>query len=725
MKAPITRREFMRTSLAGTGLTLAVFIIGSGYKISKAGEVKSDPLNPFSPSVWIQITSDNIVTVVVNKSNMGQGVYTSLPMIAADELDADWNQIKFTPAPAGEKYIDPVWGMELTGGSTSVRHMFEPLRKAGATAREMLVTAAAQTWGVPRDQCVAHKGAVREKTSGRTLTYGQLVEKASTLPIPENPPLKKESQYTLIGQPLARLDIPSKVHASAVFGIDASVPGMVYADIARAPAYGAHVVSYDKEAAEALPGVHKVVPISTGIAVTADSITAAWQGKKALKVRWSKGSNPDLNDETLERRLVELLEKPGKPAKQEGNVKNALSSAAKKISATYVLPYLAHMCMEPMNCMADVREDQCDIWAPTQNQTGSLDSAMKITGLKPDRINIHTTYLGGGFGRRGEIDYVDEVVQISKATGKPVKLIWAREDDVKHDFYRPGNSCKIEGGMDERGKLIAWSHKVVCQPIGMARMENGIAPNAVDGILNQYEIPNTEILYVYFDEPINTGYWRSVGNSQNAFTVESFMDELSYAAKKDPLEFRLALLEKNANAREVLQVVAEKSGWGKSPKEGEALGMAYHYCFGTHVAEVAEVSVNEKSGEIKVHRVVGAVDCGLNVNPAIIAAQIRGAITMGLSAALKEEVKFAKGGVQSANFYNYPILKMKEVPKTEVHIVKGKAELGGIGEPGLPPVAPAVANAVFRATGVRIRKLPMTPERLKSETALKGQTKFS
>ncbi len=710
MKTVISRREFLKTALAGAGLTIGASITPFGSRLLSAQEVKK---GLFNPSVWIQITPDNIVTIVVNKSEMGQGVSTSLPMIAADELEADWKQVRFLEAPAGSKYIDPNWGMQLTGGSTSVRHMFEPLRKASAAARQMLRTAAAQAWGVPANECVASNNAVRHTKSGKSLNYGQLCEKASQLPVPENPPLKAESQFKLIGTSMPRLDVLDKVSGKAIFGIDSFVSEMLYAAIARPPAFGAKIISYDKEAAEKMPGVRKVATIDLGIAVCATAPDLAWKGRDALKAQWDKGSNPELNNETLERTCLDQLKKEGAVALNRGNAENALTQAVKKIEATYVLPYLAHVTMEPMNCTAHVSEGRCDIWVPTQNQSGTLEAAQKLTGLMPDQIHIHTTYLGGGFGRRGFVDYVEEALQISKATGKPIKLIWTREEDIQNDFYRPGYVCRIEGGIDAKGRMTAWSHKIAVQSIfenfAPQMVKNGIDPAAVDGIAEMdYEIPNLHVEYVKMDLPIRVGFWRSVGNTQNGFTKETFVDELAFAARRDPLEFRLSHL-KNPSGRRVLQVAAEKAGWGKSLQKGRARGIAHHFSFGTQVAQVAEITLNKKDGTIKVEKVVCAVSCGPMVNPNIIIAQMKGAIIMGLSAAMKEKIDFANGGVQSANFYNYNELRMNEAPEIEVYLVKSKDAIGGIGEPGLPPIAPAVANAVFSATGSRIRRLPMDP----------------
>lgn len=718
MRTNMTRREFLRLA----GLTLAISLTPSGYRMLSAEEVAKD--KSFNPNVWLQITPDNMVTIVVNKSEMGQGVYTSLPMIVADELEADWKQVKIKVASAGDKYIDPVWGMQATGGSTSVRHMFEPLRKAGAAAREMLISAAAKKWGVPVSECEASQGNVIHKKSNRKQTYGQLCEDASKLPIPQNPSLKKEGHFRIIGKPFDRLDVMEKVNGSAVFGIDVFVPNMLYASIERPPAYGAQALSYDKEAALKIAGVHYVIDVQSpsygyrGKAVCAETIEGAWKGRTALRVKWDRGSNPELNNESLQKMLIEHLKKDGVVARSDGDTKLALNKASRKVEATYVLPYLYHATMEPMNCTAHVTADNCEIWVPTQNQTGVLKVAEKITGLKPDQISVHTTYLGGGFGRRFETDVVEEAIQLSKATGRPIKLIWSREEDVKNDLYRPANCCKIEGGIDDKGRLVAWSHKVVVPSIFSRifpqMMKNGIDPAAVEGIENmEYEIPNVYVEYVRLDAPVPVGFWRSVGSTHNAFTVECFIDELSHAAKKDSLEFRLNHLKNHKRAYKVLEVAAEKAGWRRPLKKGQGRGIAQHLSFGSYVAQVAEVSVDEKTGTIKVHRVVCAVDCGDVINPAIITAQMEGGITMGLSAALKEGIELESGGVASSNFHNYELLRMHEAPDIEVHIIRSKEKLGGIGEPGVPPIAPAVANAVFNATGIRLRRLPMKPETVK------------
>lgn len=669
----------------------------------------------FCPNVWLRITPDNIVTVMVSKSEMGQGVSTSLPMIVADELEADWKQVRFKMVPAREEYKDPVWDMQTTGGSTSVRHMFLPLRKAGAAAREMLITAAARIWGVPTGECEAYRGTVRHRKSGRSLTYGQLSQRAVGLPVPPDPPLKGESRFRLIGTSLPRLDVREKVDGSAVFGIDVFMPDMLYAAVARPPAYGAKAISYDKDAAERVRGVREVVELNAGIGVCADTLDAAWKGRDALAVRWNRGEHPDMNSETLERIFAQHLDKAGITARNVGNEERAMRQATKKMRATYILPYLSHATMEPMNCTAHVRHDRCEIWAPTQDQSGARETATRMTGLRPQQIHVHTPYLGGGFGRRLESDFVEEAVQLSKAAKRPIKLIWTREGDVQNDFYRPATCSKIEGGIDGKGRLIAWNHKLVAPSIFSRvypqMVRNGIDPAAVEGAADmKYEIPNIHLEYVRVDLPVPVGFWRSVGHSHNAFAVESFVDELAHASGKDPLEFRLGLLRNHPRSRRVLEVAAEKAGWGGPLKKGHGRGIAQHFSFGSYVAHVAEVSVDEKDAAVKVHRITCAVDCGPVINPNIITAQLQGGIIFGLSAALKERVSFAHGGVESANFHNYEILSMSQTPEIEVHLVESRAKLGGIGEPGVPPVAPSVANAVFAAAGIRVRRLPMKPE---------------
>ena len=708
-----TRREFLKTSLAGAGLTLAASMTPSGIRILSAAE--AEKVMTFQPNVYLRIAPDDTVTVIVNKSEMGQGVFTSLPMIIADELEADWKKVKIVPAPAGAEYKDPVWGTQSTGGSTSIRHMHDGLRKAGAAAREMLIVAGSQALKAPLKECAAQNGVVRNIKTGKGLSYGKLVFEASRLPVPQDPTLKKESQFKYIGKAIPRLDVPVKSTGKAAFGIDTFVPNMLYATIARPPQFGAAAATYDRASAERVPGVKAVIPIPRGIAVCAESIEAAWRGKAALNAQWRNPAMAELSTESLERDLMVRMKETGVTATSRGDVKAALSGATTRVESLYRLPYLSHATMEPMNCTASVAADRCDVWAPTQNQGGTQATAAKITGLKPEQVFVHTTFLGGGFGRRFETDFVEEAVSVAKAAGRPVKLIWTREEDIQNDVYRPGNATQIEAGLDAAGRLTAWSHKIVCPSI-FARvfpsmMQNGIDNAAVEGVTDlEYDVPNLLAEYVRIDLPVPVGFWRSVGASHNGFIIESFVDELAAAAKKDPLEFRLAHLAKHPRAKRVLETAASKAGWGRKPKQGQAMGIAYHLSFGTYVAEVAEVSVDKGTGKITVHKVTCAVDCGSVINPDTVRAQMESGIIMGLSAALKEKMEFANGGVRTENFGDYDLLRMSETPEIEVHIVTSRDPLGGIGEPGVPPAAPAVANAVFAAAGVRLRSLPMTPK---------------
>jgi isoquinoline 1-oxidoreductase beta subunit len=712
MTIDLTRRQFLK--MTGTGLAIAIATTSNGYRLLSAAEMeKTGP--SFRPSVWLEVRPDESIIVTVSKSEMGQGVYTSIPMLVADELDADWKNVRIDVAPAADAYKDPVWGSQSTGGSSSMRHLYEPMRKAGAAAREMLLLAAAREWNVSVKECAVDLGKVRNMKTGKSLTYGKLTAEAAKLEVPQNPGLKKESQFRYIGKDIPRLDMHDKVNGTAAFGIDSFIPGMLYAAISRPPAFGATLASHDAAAAQAVAGVKAIVPLKNGVAVCAESIEAAWKGRDALKATWQNATAPDMNNALLEKDFLARLGDAGIVARNDGDAAGILGKSAQKIEALYQLPYLAHATMEPMNCTVDVRKDGCDIWAPTQNQTGALATAVKITGLKPEQVQVHTTYLGGGFGRRFERDFIEEALLVSQTAGKPIKLVWKREEDMQNDFYRPMNATKIEAALGPDGKAMAWSHTIVCPSIFSRvfpqMMKNGIDNAAVEGVENmEYEIPNVHVKYVRIDTPVPVGFWRSVGSSHNAFTVETFIDDLAHAAKKDPLEFRLALLKNHPRAQRVLETAAQKAGWAKPLPKGRTRGIAYHLSFGSYVAEVAEVSVDSTSGAIKVHRVTCAVDCGPVVNPAIVSAQMIGGITMGLSAALKEKIEIANGGIKSENFGDYEILRMNETPEIDVHIVKSTDAVGGIGEPGVPPAAPAVANAVFAATGARIRQLPMRPD---------------
>jgi isoquinoline 1-oxidoreductase beta subunit len=720
MKSSISRRDFLKGFLGTAGLTIAASVTPFGYKILNA----ADAGTTFKPNVFYKITPDNLVTVYIPNSEMGQGVRTAMAMIIAEELDADWDQIRAVQAPGADGYKSPLLGAQITVASASVRGFYEPLRKAGAAGRAMLIKAAADTWKVPEDQCVASLGRVKNKKNGRTLKYGQLCAKAAELPVPKEVTLKKESDFMYIGKPMARLDIPDKVAGKPVFASDIVVKDMLYATIARPPAYGAKLVSFDGSAASQVKGVQNIVQVPRGVAVCANSVAAALKGRDALKVTWGKGAVPEMDTAYVEKSLNGDLDKPGLKVVDQGNAKQAFGDAPKKVSAEYYIPCVAHVTMEPMNCTAYVQADKCELWAPTQTQTVSMIVSSKVSGLPMNKIEVNTPLLGCGLGRRAQQDFTAEAVSVSKAIGKPVKVFWTREDDIRYDGFRGAAAHRVEAACDAQGKLVAWSHKLaatsILRDLNPAAIKNGIdyyclwgladSPNSPTWNCNfQYETPSLYIELLLSSLPVTCLPWRSVQNGPNAFVIESFIDELALAAGKDPLEFRLLNLKNNMRASRVLKVAAEKAGWGKPVAPGHGRGIAQHACFGSYSAQVADISVDKKSGKIKVHKVVAAIDCGPVVNPAPLVAQIQGGIIMSLSAALKEEVKFAKGGVASSNFDNYPIMRMSEAPDIEVHVVKSTEKIGGIGEVGVPAAAPALGNAFFNATGVRARRLPMTP----------------
>jgi len=716
----VSRRDFLKGSLAG--LTLAVAVGPFGYRLLNASELKDTP--GFSPNAWFTITPDNKVIISVGNAEMGQGVLTAHAMIIADELEADWKQIQIRQAPAADAYKSPILGAQVTVASASCRGFYEPLRKAGAAGRTMLIKAAAASWKVPEAECQALMNSVKHQKSNRSLTYGKLCLEAAKLEVPKDPPLKNESEFRYIGKIMPRVDVPDKVSGKAVYGLDVTLKDLHYAVLARPPAYGAKPVSYDEKAATQTKGVEKVFPIPMGIAVCAQSIDAALKGRDALNVQWDKGALPDMDNAYVEKSLFGDLEKPGSTVINTGDFKKAISGAPKKIDATYYVPCVAHATMEPMNCTASVTDDRCEVWAPIQAQSGAVAVASKVSGLPQEKIQVHTTFLGCGLGRRARPDFVAEAVMLSKALKKPVKVVWTREEDIKYDAFRAPAAHRIEAGLDHQGQLIAWSHKLVSpsilKDIRPEHIKDGIDFYCLWGLADapnspawnnriQYEIPNLYIEFLISPLPMPVAPWRSVQNGPNAFVIESFMDELAHAAGKDPLEFRLQSLKNNMRAHRVLQTVAEKAGWGKPIPKGEARGIAQHACFGSYIAAVADISVDKKDGKIKVHRIVYGVDCGPTVNPGPLVQQIKGGIILALSTVLKEDVQFANGGVKSANFDDYNVIRMSEVPEIEVHVVKSTEKIGGIGELGVPATAPAVANAFFKATGVRIRRLPLSP----------------
>ena len=707
-----SRRNFLKASLlAGGGLIVGVHIPG----LNGSAKAAQQGISTFVPNAFLRIAKDGSVTVIGNHSEMGQGAYTSGAMTIAEELDADWTKIRVEPAPVDPAYNHPIYGVQITGGSTSTWSEWDRLRKAGAAARQMLLAAAAQMWNVDPSTCRTGNGQVIHTNSQRRLSYGELVEKAATLTPPQNVTLKDPKDFKIIGKAIKRLDTPDKTNGKAVFGLDVNVPGMLVAVVARPPVFGGQLKNFNADKAKAVPGVRYVVEIERGVAVVADGFWPAKLGREALEIVWDEGPRASLDSRTQREEYAGLAKKTGVVAKNEGEAVSALSKASKKLEAIYDLPYLAHATMEPMNCVADVRADSCEIWVGTQFQSGDRDAAARDTGLKPEQVKLHTTLLGGGFGRRSPLDshVVREAVQISKTVKVPVKVVWTREDDMRGGYYRPRAYHTVSAGLDGNGKPVAWQQRIVCQsifvgtPFEPAVVKNGVEETAVEGAADlPYDIPNLLVEWHQAPDGVPVFILRSVGHSHTAFVVETFVDELAHAAGKDPFEFRRGLLGKHPRHKRVLEFVAEKAGWGKAMSNGRGRGLAVHESFGSYVAQVAEVSISKDRG-LRVHRVVCAVDCGPVVNPDIVRAQMEGGIVFGLTAALYGEITFEKGRVRQGNFHDYPMLRMHEMPQIEVHIVPSEDKMGGAGEVGVPPVAPAVANAVFALTSKRIRRLPI------------------
>jgi isoquinoline 1-oxidoreductase beta subunit len=665
----------------------------------------------FRPNAFVHVGTDDVVTVVVGKSEMGQGVSTSLPMIVADEMEADFSKVRWEQAPADPAFIMPGQHLQITGGSTSVRTSFEALRQAGAAARTMLVAAAAASWGVPVEQCRAEQSTV--VCGDRKATFGALATLAAQQPVPEHPTLKSASAFKLIGHPLPRLDVVDKVCGRAEFGLDVKVPGMLYAAVLRSPTFGGRVRRVDDSAARARPGVRRIVTVSDGVAVVAESWWQARQAREKLKVTWDEGPHASLSTPDIWHQYRTAA------AQQEGVVaaKSGSSAGIKPdhvLSAEYRLPFLAHATMEPMNCTADVRADGADVWTGTQAQTLAVGTVARITGLPPAAIRIHTTLLGGGFGRRAEQDFIAEAVELSKAMGAPVKVVFTREDDMQHDYYRPLCLHQVQGEL-AGGRISKWRHRIVTQSIlnrffpGSVK-DGSVDPTSVEGGANQpYDVGELHVDCITLDPGVPVGFWRSVGASHNAFAVESFVDELAHAAGVDPFHFRQRLLSHSPRHRHVLEVAAEKAGWGRPLPAGWGRGIAVAESFDSYVAQVVELEAVHGSAP-RIHRVVVAVDCGPIVNPDTVVAQMEGGMVYGLSAALYGQITLSKGQVEQSNFNDYPVLRMSEMPRhVEVHLVPTGEKQGGVGEPGVPPIAPAVTNALFAATGRRVRALPIAP----------------
>jgi isoquinoline 1-oxidoreductase beta subunit len=695
----LTRRDFLKAGV----LSLVVAVSPSGLVLVKAQDLKRH-----SPRIWINLSRDNYLTVLVNKSEMGQGVYTGIAQLVAEDLDFPWERVRVRSSPAGWKYVDPYMGIQLTGGSTSIRHMYEIMRASGAALREMILTAASKVWGVPRERLKAELGHVVDKETGRREPYGRFVEVALDLPVPEDPPLKSEEEFRYIGRSVPRVDLEDKVNGRARFGFDYFFENQIYAVIERPPSFGSRALSFDAGETLKVKGVTHVFKVGKGVAVCGENPQAVLKGRERLKVRWSPSPMEGMDQEKLRTYFLKQLKRKGLVARSDGDALGALRDSSKKLDLTYVLPYLYHACMEPMACTVKVDRDSCLIFAPTQNQTGVLNVARKVTGLPPSKIEVVTTYLGGGFGRKSNTEFVEEALRIAVRTRRPVKLFYTREDDVKAGWFRPMCAARVRGALDGNGRLSALHFKIAVPAVfeWAGRRGGGVDPASVSGVADTfYEIPNVHVEFVKVKLPVPVWFWRSVGHTHNAYIMETFIDQMAHLSGTDPVEFRLKLLSLNPRAYGVVEAVAERSGWHRGPVEGQSLGMAYHFSFGTHVAQVAEVSLEE--GKVRVHRVVCVVDLGpLVVNPDLVVQQMESGIVMGLSAFLYEGVSFRRGGPENLNFDTYPILRLEETPEIEVHIVKSEGPMGGIGEPGVPPVAPAVANALFRITGRLVTELP-------------------
>jgi isoquinoline 1-oxidoreductase beta subunit len=704
------RRDFLRYSLSACGGLLIGLYLPGASKLALA-ETKSD--GEFMPNAFLRISTDERVTVIINHSEMGQGVYTSLPMLRAEELDADWSKVGFEAAPVDPKYNHPVYGMQMTGGSSSVWSGFEQYRNAGAAARAMLVAAAAEQWNVDSATLRASEGAVFDRTN-RKLTYGALAERAAKMTPPAKVSLKDPKSFKLIGTPQKRLDTSEKINGKAIFGLDVKLPGMLTAVVARAPIFGGTMKTFDDSRARNMPGVRKVVAVPSGVAILADTFWQAKMAREALQVDWDDGAMHDFSTARMMQQFREQAQSPGKSIRRDGDPDATFAKAAKTLEAVYEVPYLSHLMMEPLNCAVDLRADTCEIWTGTQFQTVDRANAAKAAGLPPEKVQIHTTFLGGGFGRRAnpQSDFVVESVHLAKAAGVPVKVIWTREDDMQGGWYRPAYLHAIAGSVDASGNPLSWRSRLVGQSImagspfeGMIA-QKGYDPTSVEGVDDlPYAIPNLAVEYHQADVKVPVQWLRSVGHSHTAFATECFVDELAGLTHEDPYQFRRGLLQGHPRHLGVLDLAAQKSGWSKPLQKGRARGIAVHSSFESYSAQVAEVSVED--GRVRVHKMVCAIDCGRYVNPGIIAAQTEGGAIFGASAALFQELTFEGGRLKQTNFHTFPVVRMNECPEIETHIVENDEKSGGIGEPGVPCAAPAIANAIFAATGKRIRKLPI------------------
>ena len=701
------RRSFLKAvATAGGSLMLEVALPGA-----RAG-------NPSQPTAWqanavVQITPQGKVILTMPYVEMGQGTYTSIPMLIAEELEVALHDVQLEHAPADDqRYMNPALGFQVTGGSTTIRAAWLPMRQAGAAARLLLVRAAAQQWQVAPDSCVAQQGEVRHPASGRTLRYGELVQAAAALPLPapEQIVLKQPAEFRLIGKAARRLDTPAKLNGSARYGIDVQLPGMKVAAVAISPAYGGRLLAVDERAARQVAGVRQIVRLDDCVAVVADHYGAAQQGLARLVLRWDDGPNAQLSTADI---VADMAAAGGQAARvrEEGHPAQAFASASRVLEATYELPFLAHAAMEPMNCTVHVRPDSCEVWTGTQVITRARAVAAKVTGLPEDKVTVHNFLLGGGFGRRLEVDGVERAVRIACAVKHPLKVIYSREEDIQHDMFRPYFYDRVRAGLDAQGRPLVWHHHLTGSSV-LARFlppafNKGFDPETVDGAATPpYAFPAIQIDYTRHEPPhIPTAFWRGVGPSHNVFVVESFIDELAAAAQADPLQYRLDLLNDNPRAAAVLRLAARQANW-QGPRDGASgRGLAVQFAFGTYMAMVVDASVAD--GEVRVSRVVCALDCGVVVNPDTVRAQVESAVIFGISGALWGEITFRNGRVEQSNFHDYRVLRMHETPRIDTHIVASAEAPGGMGEPGTSALMPALANAVFAATGQRIRKLPI------------------
>jgi isoquinoline 1-oxidoreductase beta subunit len=706
----LSRRGFLRSSLlSGAGLVIAFHVPRKGRAAALEKKAAVDP------NAFVRIAPDDSVTVILAHSEMGQGIWTTLAMLIAEELECDWSKIRVEHAPAAPAYVHTAFGIQMTGGSTTTWSEFERYRTVGAMARDMLVRAAAAKWKVSPSSLRTENGFVVR--GANKLSYGQLAEAAQKLSPPSSVKLKEKKEWKLIGKPMKRLDSPEKINGKAQFGIDVQVPGMRTALIARSPVFGGKVKSFDAAKAKQVPGVEQVVQVPSGVAVVASNFWSAKVGRDALQIEWDLGPGTALDSEKLLASFRSQARTAGAVAAEKGDAEAALAAAPKRIEAEYDVPYLAHAPMEPLNCTVRLEGGRCEIWTGTQFQTNEQMTAAQIAGVPPQNVVIHTPFLGGGFGRRANpaSDFVSEGVHVAKAAGVPVKVIWTREDDIRGGYFRPMFLHRIEVGVGAKGMPLAWKHTIVGQsilagtPFEKAMVKNGIDVASVEGVVDSPYLEDVPSRRVTLHSPRNEVpvlWWRSVGNTHTAFAMESMIDELAWAASRDPLEFRAAMLAGKPRHLRALKTAAEKAGWGAPPPAGRARGLAVHESFGSIIAEVAEVSVDDDK-RIRVHKVTCAVDCGQAVNPLGVEAQVQGAVAFGLSAVLHGEVTLKDGRVEQSNFHDYRVLRIPDMPEVAVHILESDAKMGGIGEPATAPVSAAVANAVYVLTRQRLRSLPL------------------